>query len=62
MNKQQWKNLARYTYDVSKLMVAVPVLGNLIAPRFSDFAFWIGIATAAMFLLFGYLLDRQPGT
>ncbi len=40
-------------------MVAVPVLGNLLGPGFSGLAFWLGVAAAGVFLLFGYFLDRQ---
>ncbi len=59
MNNRQRENLAKYAYDMSKLMIAVPVLGNLLAPEFSDLAFWTGLATATGSLVVAYLLDSQ---
>ena len=34
LNKKQRENLARYAYDISKIMVAVPVLGNALSAGF----------------------------
>ena len=59
MNKQQRENLARYAYDVSKIMVAIPVLGNVLSTSFSGLAFWLGIGAAGIFLVFGYLFDSR---
>ncbi len=59
MKKKQRENLARYTYDLSKIMVAAPILGNSLATSFSVRAFWFGLAAAGSFLLFGLLLDHE---
>ncbi|MEW6246833.1 MAG: DUF6722 family protein [Nitrospirota bacterium] len=59
MTQRQRENLARYAYDVSKIMVAVPILGNSLSEHFSLTAFWLGIAAATIFLLLGFLLDRR---
>jgi hypothetical protein len=59
LNKKQRENLARYAYDLSKIMVAVPILGNSLATSFSVRAFWFGLAAAGSFLLFGLLLDHK---
>lgn len=60
VNSRQRENLAKYAYDLSKLMMAIPVLGNLVAPQFSNRAFWAGIVAASVFVVLGYLLDREP--
>ena len=59
MNKKQRENLARYAYDISKIMVAVPVLGNALSAGFSLRAFWLGIVAAIVFLVVALLLDRK---
>ncbi|MBI5410744.1 MAG: hypothetical protein HZA21_02005 [Nitrospirae bacterium] len=59
MNKKQRANLARYAYDLSKIMVAVPMVGNALSANFSLRAFWLGFAAAISLLLFGFLLDRR---
>jgi ABC-type proline/glycine betaine transport system permease subunit len=59
VNRKQRDNLARYAYDVSKIMVAVPVLGNALSAGFSILAFWLGMAAALVFLVLGLFLDRK---
>jgi hypothetical protein len=59
LNKKQRENLARYAYDVRKIMVAVPILGNALPEHFSLRAFWLGIGAAIIFLILGYLLDHR---
>ena len=59
MNKKQRENLARYCYDISKIMVAVPILGNSLSEGFSLRAFWMGIGAAMGFLILGLVLDQK---
>jgi hypothetical protein len=59
VNRRQRENLARYAYDVSKIMVAIPVLGNALSANFSVLAFWLGMTTALVFWVLGLLLDRK---
>jgi len=59
LNKRQRENLAKYTYDLSKIMVAVPIVGNALSDIFSLKAFWLGLAAVLSLLLLGFLLDRK---
>ena len=58
INRKQLDNLAKYCYDISKLVIGLMVIGNLLSDRFSIYTFWIGIGVALIFLVFGHLLDR----
>lgn len=58
MTKEQQQNLAKYLYDISKIIFATIVLGPLIQPV--SFKIWIimsGIIATIIILLFAYLLD-----
>jgi len=60
MNKEQTKNLAKYSYDISKICFALIVLGQIIQP--DGFKAWdviIGLIITIIFLVFGYLLDNK---
>jgi len=41
MNKEQTKNLAKYSYDISKITLATSVLGQIIHP--DGFKAWVVI-------------------
>lgn len=58
MNKKQLDNLSKYCYDISKLVIGLMVIGNLISDNFSMRAFVIGLAVGMILLIFGHLLDR----
>ena len=58
MNKKQIDNLSRLCYDIIKLMIGLPVLGNVLSDKFSVKALWIGVMSASVFLVVGLLLDR----
>ncbi|MBI4689000.1 MAG: hypothetical protein HY754_01810 [Nitrospirae bacterium] len=62
MNKKQRENLAKYSYDLSKIMVTAPLLGNLLSDKFSIYAFWFGLISAFIFLIVGYVLDKKEET
>ncbi|MBU0699848.1 hypothetical protein KKE26_00895 [bacterium] len=58
MIKEQQQNLAKYLYDMSKIIFATIVLGQLINPI--NFKIWIvisGSAATLITLLLAYLLD-----
>jgi uncharacterized membrane protein len=59
MTKEQQQNLAKYLYDISKIIFATVVLAPLLQPI--SFKLWIiisGSIVTLMVLLFAYLLDR----
>ncbi len=58
MNKKQIDNLSRLCYDIFRLMVGLPVLGNVLSDKFSIKTLWIGVIIALVFLVIGLLLDR----
>ena len=58
MNKKQIDNLSKYCYDVSKLVLGLMVIGNLISDTFSEQTFGIGLAATCGFLVMGLLIDR----
>ena len=62
MNKKQRENLAKYTYDLSKIMVTAPLIGNMLSDKFSTLAFWLGLSFALIFLIIGYMLDHKEET
>jgi len=63
MNKEQTKNLAKYSYDISKICFALIVLGQLLQPAgFRTWVFIIGIITTIIFLYIGYFIDKRLKT
>jgi len=59
MNKKQRENLSKYVYDLSKITVAAPIIGNMLSDKFSTLAFWLGLFFALIFLIIGYMLDEK---
>ncbi|MCH8317577.1 MAG: hypothetical protein IIA88_03635 [Bacteroidetes bacterium] len=60
MNKEQTKNLAKYSYDISKITLATSVFGQIIHPDgFKAWVVIIGLIITIIFLIFGYLLDSK---
>jgi uncharacterized membrane protein (DUF106 family) len=58
MTQEQQENLAKYLYDISKIIFATVVLGPLLQPV--SFKVWIiisGSIVTLMVLLLAYLLD-----
>jgi len=58
LNKKQIDNLSKYCYDISKLVMGLMVVGNLIPDKFHIHTFWIGIVVGLIFLIFGHFLDK----
>ena len=58
MTKQQQENVAKYLYDLSKIVFATAVVGNLLAGRqFSVVTLIVGAVSGFVFLGWGYFLD-----
>jgi len=59
MNKKQIDNLSKYCYDISKLVMGFAVVGNVISDKFSWKALGIGLSTATVLLIIGFVIDRM---
>ncbi len=59
MNRKQIDNLSKYCYDMSKLLMGLAVMGNILSDNPSVKGVVIGLATALMFIFVGYLLDQK---
>lgn len=60
MTKKQTENTAKYLYDISKIIFAAVVLGNLLAwEKFSSFTFIVGLLGAVLTFVVAYLLDGK---
>lgn len=58
MTKRQRENTARYLYDISKIVFAASVVGNLIAwKQFNMLIFLVGAGMGLIIFWFGYRLD-----
>lgn len=58
MIQRQRENLAKYLYDLSKILVATAVIGNLMAwKQLNVIILILGGVTALGFLWWGYVLD-----
>ncbi|MBI5194538.1 MAG: hypothetical protein HZA08_14025 [Nitrospirae bacterium] len=59
MNEKQIDNLSKYCYDMSKLIMGVAVVGNLVSDQYSFKALWIGLITAMILMISGFIIDRM---
>lgn len=59
MNKTQRENLAKYSYDFSKLIFAGFVITNIMSEKFSLSVFIAGIIGFVSFILTGYALNQK---
>ena len=50
MNKKQIDNISKLCYDMCKLMISLPVVGNILSAKFSIKALGIGVLIAFIFL------------
>jgi len=57
LKQKQIDNLSKYCYDISKLVMGVAVVGNLLSDKFSRNTFWIGVIATFVFLIMGFLID-----
>lgn len=59
MNKKQIDNLSKCCYDMSKVLMGLAVVGNILSDKPSWKALLIGLASAFIFIFVGYLLDQK---
>ena len=59
LNKKHIDNLSKYCYDISKLIMGISVIGNLVSDKSSLHALWIGFTAGMVFLLIGYFIDKM---
>lgn len=60
MSARRWQNLAKYFYDISKLIVASAVVTHLVEhPVFNLKLVVFGLLAGIGFLLIGLQLDRK---
>ena len=58
--KEQKDNLAKFAYDIAKIVFAIIVIGPFVKPEsFSLFVFILGAIWTIIFLLIGNLLDGK---
>jgi len=60
LNPKQRENLAKYCYDISKIVVALLVIGPLARPgEISGWVLLFGFIAAVTFLLCGLFFDKE---
>ncbi|HZX47712.1 MAG: hypothetical protein A2Z47_00520 [Thermodesulfovibrio sp. RBG_19FT_COMBO_42_12] len=59
LKQKQIDNLSKYCYDISKLVIGFAVVGNIISDKFSWRALGIGLITAIVLLIIGFVIDRM---
>ena len=59
MNRRQRGSIAKYLYDVSKVTLAVTVIGNIATGRFEGWLLGWGFLCAFTTFLAAYLLEEN---
>jgi len=59
VNKKQIDNLSKYCYDISKILLGLAVVENLLADTPSWRVLSIGFVSTIIFILMGYFLDKK---
>ena len=59
MNRKQIDNLSKLCYDMTKLVLGIAVIGNIVSDKFYLNAILIGLITGIAFLFIGYMLDKK---
>ena len=60
MSERLWQNLAKYFYDISKLVLGVAVVTQLAGLGNTDFkVVAFGIVAGLLFLIMGMFFDRR---
>ena len=58
--EKQKDNLAKFSYDIAKIILAVTVVGPIAKPETFHFALFIGgFVVTVIFFVFGYMLDAN---
>ena len=58
---KQRESAAKYSYDLSKIVVTVAVVTNVFSERFQSLNFWLGLVFVALLFGIGYILDGMEG-
>ncbi len=59
MNKKQIDNLSKLCYDITKLVLGIAVIGNIVSDKFNLMSISIGLISGVSFLFIGYMLDKK---
>jgi len=60
LSSKQRENLAKYSYDISKIIAAILVIGPLTRPeQVTTFSFILAAAGSVAFVVLGLLLDKE---
>ena len=57
MTKKQRENTSKYLYDISKGIILLAVIGNLVQGKWILSSVFLGVATSIMFYIGAYMLD-----
>jgi len=59
-SKKQKDNLAKFSYDIAKIILAVTVIGPIAKPESFHLVLFIGgFVVTVIFFVFGYMLDAK---
>ena len=59
MNRKQIDNLSKLCYDITKLVLGIAVIGNIVSDKFNLMSISIGLISGVAFLFTGYVLDKK---
>jgi len=57
MNKKQRESTAKYLYDISKGIVLLAVISNLVQEKWNILSLILGVIAAIAFFLWGYYIE-----
>ena len=61
--EKQKDNLAKFSYDMAKIIIAITVVGPIAKPESFHFALFTGgFVVTILFFVFGYILDAMEVT
>ena len=59
-SEKQKDNLAKFSYDIAKIILAVTVVGPIAKPESFHFVLFVGgFVVTVIFFVFGYMLDAK---
>lgn len=59
-NEKQKDNLAKFLYDIAKIIIAIIVISPIVQPeKFDMNVFAVGFIVAFLFFIFAYFLDQK---
>lgn len=59
VNKTQRQNLAKYFYDLSKVVITIAAITNVFSSEFDVTNFWLGVVATIILYLIGFFLDGK---